>query len=86
MVDGTDLFRIQVVTCHANCRIHDKAMSINAAKARPHETLLAKIQETSELAVYGKEQIENLVKLFAPVLTEEEVEGVVKEFTSSRFT
>ena len=41
--------------------------------------------ETSELAVYGKEHIENLVKHFAPVLTEEEVEGVVKEFTSSRF-
>ena len=38
--------------------------------------------ETSELAVYGKEQIENLVRHFAPVLTEEEVEGVVKEFTS----
>ena len=94
MVDGTDLFRIQVVTRHANCRIHDKAMSIKAAIVRPHETPLAKIQkklsvqnqerfhETSELAVNGKEQIENLVKLFAPVLTEEEVEGVVREFTS----
>ena len=84
----------QLVTHHANYRIHDKAMSIKAAIVRPHETPLAKIQkklsvqnqerfhETSELAVYGKEQIENLVKLFAPVLTEEEVEGVVKEFTS----
>ena len=38
--------------------------------------------EICELAVYGRKQIENLVKHFAPVLTEEEVEGVVKEFTS----
>ena len=44
MVDGTDIFRIQVVNRHANCRIHDKAMSIKAAIVRPHETPLAKIQ------------------------------------------
>ena len=30
MVEGTDLFRIQVVTRHANCRIHGKTMSIKA--------------------------------------------------------
>ena len=45
MVDGTDRFRIQVVTRHVNCRIHDKAISIKAVIVRPHETPLAKIQK-----------------------------------------
>ena len=54
MVEGTDLFRVQVVTRHANCRIHDKAMSIKAAIVRPNETPLAKIQK--KLSVQNQER------------------------------
>ena len=44
MIDGADQFRLQVVTRHATCRIHDKSMPMKAAIEKPDEAPLAKIQ------------------------------------------